>query len=246
VCAVIVVTLALSADYLTKYVPFRYEQAMFDGRSTIVPEPDEFDQQLKPLADRIAHAMDLPDDMRITVHYADVDEVNAYATFGGHVVINRGLIEKLPNENALAMVMAHEIAHIKHRHPIRSLGRTAVVLLAVMAVAGVQGNEVAGTLAGDAGTLTLLTFNRGQESEADRSALEAVAGVYGHVAGALDLYTVLLEEKKKRHFDAPMFLSTHPLTQDRIQRLKSIQYEKGWDDSPLATPLVGINGVTLN
>jgi len=240
VCAVIVVTLALSADYLTKYIPFRYEQAMFEGRSTIVPEPHEFDQRLKPLAERIAHAMDLPDDMKITVHYGDVDEVNAYATFGGHVVINRGLIEKLPNENALAMVMAHEFAHIKHRHPIRSVGRVAVVLLAVMAVAGIQGNEVAGTLAGDAGTLTLLSFSRGQESEADRSALEAVAGVYGHVAGALDLYEVLLEEKKKRHFDAPAFLSTHPLTEARIETLRAIQYEKGWDDSPPVTPLVGM------
>jgi len=159
---------------------------LFEGRQKVVPEPHQFDERLKPLADRIAHAMDLPEEMKITVHYADVDEINAYATFGGHVVINRGLIDKLPNENALAMVMAHEIAHIKHRHPIRSLGRAAVVIIALMAVAGLQGNDVVGTIIGDTGALTLLSFSRGQESQADRSALEAVAGVYGHVAGALD------------------------------------------------------------
>lgn len=206
----------------------------------MVPEPHELDKKLEPLAARIAHAMDLPDDMKITVHYADVDEVNAYATFGGHVVINRGLIEKLPNENALAMVMAHEIAHIKHRHPIRGLGRAAVVIMALMAVAGVQGGDVVGTVIGDTGALTLLSFSRGQESEADRSALEAVAGVYGHVAGALDLYTVLMEAHGERHFAAPTFLRTHPLTESRIATLKSIQYEKGWDDSAPVTPLVGM------
>jgi predicted Zn-dependent protease len=181
--------------------------------------------------------MDLPPEMRITVHYADVDEVNAYATFGGHVVINRGLMEKLPSENALAMVMAHEIAHIKHRHPIRSLGRAAVVIIALMAVAGVQGNDVVGTIIGDTGALTLLSFSRGQESEADRSALEAVAGVYGHVAGALDLYTVLLEAHAEGQFSAPSFMRTHPLTGDRIDDLKAVQYEKGWDDSAPVTPL---------
>ena len=205
-----------------------------------MPEPHDFDQQLKPLADRIAHAMDLPDDMKITVHYADVDEVNAYATFGGHVVINRGLIEKLPNENALAMVVAHEIAHIKHRHPIRSLGRAAVVIIALMAVAGVQGDDLVGTVISDTGALTLLSFSRGQEREADRSALQAVAGVYGHVAGALDLYTVLLEAHGDKHFSAPTFLRTHPLTVDRIETLKAIQYEKGWNDTAPVTPLIDL------
>lgn len=205
----------------------------------MVPEPNEFDRQLKPLADRISHAMDLPAEMRITVHYADVDEVNAYATFGGHVVINRGLIEKLSSENALAMVMAHEIAHIKHRHPIRSLGRAAVVVIALMAVAGVQGDDVVGTVIGDTGALTLLSFSRGQESEADRSALEAVARVYGHVAGALDLYSVLLEAQADERLGAPTFMRTHPLTGDRIDALKAIQYKKGWDDSAPLVPLAG-------
>ncbi len=238
-CALVIGTLALSADYLIKYIPFRYEQALFADSQAMVPEPHELDKKLKPLADRIAHAMDLPADMKITVHYADVDEVNAFATLGGHVVINRGLIEKLPSENALTMVIAHEIAHIKHRHPIRSLGRTVVVILALMAVVGVQGDDIVGSVIGDTGALTLLTFSRGQESEADRSALEAVAGVYGHVAGALDLYTVLMKAHGEKHFAAPTFLRTHPLTEDRIATLKAIQYEKGWDDTAAVTPLVG-------
>ncbi len=238
-CALVITALALSADYLTKYIPFRYEQALFEDGMSMIPEPHELDQKLKPLADRIAHAMDLPEDMKITVHYADVGEVNAYATLGGHVIINRGLIEKLPNENALAMVLAHEIAHVKHRHPIRGLGRTAVVLIALMAIAGVQGDDLIGTVIGDTGAITLLTFSRGQEREADRSALEAVAGVYGHTAGALDLYTVLMEAHGEKHFTAPTFLRTHPLTEDRVATLKAIQYERGWDDTAAVTPLVG-------
>ena len=64
------------------------------------------------------------------MHYDASDTVNAFATLGGHVVIYRGLLEKLPNENVVAMVVAHEIAHIKHRDPVAALGRGVAITLA--------------------------------------------------------------------------------------------------------------------
>ena len=50
--------------------------------------------------------MDLPKDMSITVHYSTDKTVNAMATLVGNIIIFQGLIDVLPNENALAMVMA--------------------------------------------------------------------------------------------------------------------------------------------
>jgi predicted Zn-dependent protease len=237
VCVVVIATLGLSADYLTKYIPFHYEEALFSEQAEQFSGPHEYDRVLQPLANDIAAAMDLPDGMHIRVHYVDEDQVNASATLGGHVVIYRGLVEQLPHENALAMVLAHEIAHVKHRHPIRMLGRSVVVVLALMAIVGVQGDDLAASVMGDAGVLTLLTFSRAQESEADYTALETVARVYGHVAGATDLYDVLIEEQQRKGIDAPVFLSTHPLTDDRISALRALQVKRGWDAAAPTTPL---------
>ncbi|MDX1514311.1 MAG: M48 family metallopeptidase, partial [Gammaproteobacteria bacterium] len=121
-----IVILVLSADYLTRYIPFRYEQGLARSIEASFDKPHPFENVLKPLGTRLAEAMALPPDIEVTVHYVDEDAVNAFATFGGHVVIYRGLVDRLESENALAMVLAHEIAHVKHRHPIRTLGRGAV------------------------------------------------------------------------------------------------------------------------
>lgn len=224
----VVLVLGLSADYLTRYIPFRYEQNLAQRFEATFSEPHAYEAALRPLGEKLAAAMQLPDDMPVVVHFADNDVVNAFATFGGHVVIHRGLVEKLESENALAMVLAHEIAHIKHRHPIRSLGRGAVVILALMAITGVQGDDIVGTVAGNAGSLTLLSFSRAQEKEADRTALEALEQVYGHTAGALNLYELLVEERANHGSNVPEFLSTHPLTEARIADLRELALTRGW------------------
>lgn len=52
---------------------------------------------------------------------------NAYATFGGNVVLNRSLLNELPSEEAVAAVLAHEMGHIKHRNsPAQYVARRAV------------------------------------------------------------------------------------------------------------------------
>ena len=237
VIVVVVTALAFSADLLARRIPFSYEQAMVSSYPGSAPPAHPADEILQPLALRIAEVMELPEEMTITVHYQDSETVNAAATVGGHIVLFRGLVSELPSENALAMVMAHEIAHIKQRHPIRSLGRGAVLWLSLMAVLGVEGGDFTSSAMTGAGILTLLTFSRSQELEADREALAAVDTLYGHTAGALDLYQVLLERSHGSAEELPAFLSTHPLTHDRIRELEAIQKDQGWSTTGITKPL---------
>ena len=236
--AILVVGLALLAEHLVRYVPFEMEKdiaAKYPGK---LPARTAVTDYLQTLADQLAAAQDLPAEMRITVHYVDDNTVNALATLGGNVVFFRGLIEKLPNENALAMVMAHEIAHIKHRHPIIALGRGVVVGLALAALTNLSGNGLAGNVLSDAGLLTVLSFNRDQEAEADRSALAALARHYGHVSGA-DTFFVTMQElpAHKSRENIPTFMSTHPATQDRIEALRALAQQKGWAMDRPTSPL---------
>jgi beta-barrel assembly-enhancing protease len=246
VLAIAAFCLSLLADQIARRIPFAYEKSLASEYEASLPEPRDNTKYLQSLANRLTPNMAIPEDMSITVHYVDEDIINAYATIGGHVIIYRGLVERLSNENALAMVLAHEIAHVKYRHPIRSLGRGVVVGLALAVLTGISGNDLVGTALGDAGLLTLLTFSREQEREADRTGLEAVEKLYGHVSGSLDLYRVLLNTGKQKYVRLPAFLSTHPLTKDRIQELEAFIKENGWDrQAPtkmLSAPLSELRG----
>lgn len=236
--AILVVGLALLAEHLVRYVPFEMEKGIAAQYPGKLPARTAVTDYLQTLADQLAAAQDLPAEMRITVHYVDDNTVNALATLGGNVVFFRGLIEKLPNENALAMVMAHEIAHIKHRHPIIALGRGVVVGLALAALTNFSGNGLAGNVLSDAGLLTVLSFNRDQEAEADRSALAALARQYGHVSGA-DTFFVTMQElpAHKSRESIPTFMSTHPATQDRIETLRTLAQQNGWAMDRPTSPL---------
>ncbi|MGI9301760.1 MAG: M48 family metallopeptidase, partial [Gammaproteobacteria bacterium] len=210
--AVLVGTISVTAGYLATLIPFSYERELVERFPSLHPEPSPTREYLQDLADRIAATQDLPGDMVITVHYKDEDVVNAFATLGGNVFFYRGLIEKLGSEDALAMVMAHEIAHIKHRHPVVAMGRALTTGIALSAVAGFSGSSTGERLIGDASMLTALSFSRGQESESDKTALESLIDLYGHGAGAVALLEVFLETHGESPAYAPEFLSTHPHT----------------------------------
>jgi predicted Zn-dependent protease len=238
VLAVAVVVLTSGVGPLAKLVPFRLETEIAQGYVPELPPPGALAEYLQALADRLARAARMPADMPITVHYLDEPVVNAMATVGGHVLLYRGLVQRVDHENGLALVLAHEIAHVRHRDPIVSLGRGFVLALVLQAIAGGTGSDSAARVLGNAGLLTVLSFNRAQERAADRAALGAVAAIYGHVAGADTFFRKLLEEPSQRFQDAgPQFLSTHPLTRARIDALHSLARDRGWAEQGTLTAL---------
>ena len=133
--------------------------------------------ELQALADRLAGHIELPSGLTVTAHYLDSDQVNAFATVGGHIFVARGLIERMRSENALAMVVAHEVAHIAHRDPAAALG--GVVLLQILAaLVTTSGAELPEELVFGPNALLLSSFSRDVEREADAAALAALAGLY--------------------------------------------------------------------
>jgi predicted Zn-dependent protease len=236
-----VLVLGLAAQWVAPKIPFAYESGLSQPLvATLAGDAQPGDARiaayLQGLADRIAAAQGLPKDMPIQVHYVDDDTVNALATLGGHVLVYRGLLQRLPHENALTMVLSHEIAHVTHRDPIVSLGRGVVVAAAVAALVGVSSNSLADQVVGEAGTLTQLGFSRSQERAADKTGLAAVAALYGHTGGASDLYVVLREESG-RSAGAAAFFQTHPDLNGRIASISELSRRNGWPLRGRITPL---------
>ncbi|MBV1881073.1 MAG: M48 family metallopeptidase [Pseudomonadales bacterium] len=223
--AVVLFALTLLAQNAAKAIPFEMEKklaanAIFSADTENL-KSSEFEKYLSTLANKLAKQQGLPEGMTITLHYSNQNIVNAFATLGGHIFVYRGLIDKLPHENALAMVIAHEIAHIRHRDPIIAMGRGATMMLILALFTGGD-SAVAQQFLGQIGLVTALNFNREQELAADVVALETLQAYYGHVNGAEVLFEVLGEEEG----EVPLaFLSTHPMTQSRIDHVISFRDE---------------------
>ncbi|NOY71488.1 MAG: M48 family metalloprotease [Gammaproteobacteria bacterium] len=250
VVAIAALLFALLAEQLAIYIPFETElkwaekiteyknretNKQSEPNNVIDSKDTPMKHYLDELAAKISTAQALPPEMKITVHYQDSDVINAFATLGGHVFLFRGLLEELPNENAVAMVLAHEIAHIKHRHPIRSAGRGIIIGMALTMVSSALGNSMINQVLTNTGGLAVLKFSRDQEDEADQTALESLRKIYGHVFGASELFEIMQQAESTRL--TPEFLSTHPLSQQRINAIHTFQSKHNIAEEIKLTPL---------
>ena len=225
-----IIVLSFAADTVTKYIPFEVEHSLVNtvdiniGMDTTGP----VSVYLQTLATRLSDHMDLPEGMNIKVSVIDSDTVNAFATLDGNVVFFIGLLDVLPNENTLAMVMAHEIAHIKLRHPLRALGRGVVVGIALASITGAASNDVVAGIIGNTGLLTALSFSRDQENAADKLAVEALVKHYGHAGGSEELFEVFHELSRRTNSKIAEFFATHPLSQNRSESIKKQTQQNNW------------------
>jgi Zn-dependent protease with chaperone function len=224
VVVVLVVVVSYCARWIAPRIPFEYELELTGGiewvRTPATEEARAGRAELQALAKRLAARMDFPPGMTIRVGYHEGANVNAFATLGGQAVFFRGLLGKLHSEDALAAVMAHELAHIKHRHPAAALGRGVAVGLLLSVVSAELGRTMGGNVLSQAGVMTLLTFNRDQEREADAEALRVVAAEYGHIGGVLELFEAFMQLPPAgavAERTIPEFLRTHPVTTARLQ-----------------------------
>ena len=150
-----------------------------------------------------------------TFHFVAADSSNAYATLGGHIVITDDLMHDVSSENGLAMVMAHEIAHIQLRHPIESTSRRVLIQLLLSIVTGSTGSQLPGGVLSSTSALTLLGFSRDMESAADQRALDILRQHYGHLGGADEFFrTMESEEASARWLE---FTQTHPNVGRRLE-----------------------------
>jgi beta-barrel assembly-enhancing protease len=218
---VLVFLVSLAAQWIAPRVPYKYEARLAERLPVIATAPDTEEgravqAELQALADRLTAHMELPEGMMVRVGFYDDKVVNAFATLGGQTVFFRGLLTRLENEDALAMVMAHEIAHLKHRHVSAALGRGVAVGVILSVVSAELGRNAAAGVLSRAGVATTMSFNRDQEREADEVALAALAKEYGHLGGAVDLFrTMAALPGAGGSLPEVELLRTHPLTRSR-------------------------------
>ncbi|MCL2021249.1 MAG: M48 family metallopeptidase [Betaproteobacteria bacterium] len=227
------------ARWYAPKIPFQQEMALADRIMPIGGEgmsecQREGEAALQALAEQLAKNMDLLPEMRIRIHFSGASEANAYATLGGHIFVMKDLLEHVDSENALAMVLAHEIAHIKHRDPIVSAsGGIATALLFSSLIGGLDGGMLLGAALG----MTQMRFSRDQEAVADREALAALQRHYGHTRGADEFFNYIMT-KNSPEAKIPAFLSTHPIPPGRVAAIHASQSPDAPEPKPLSDTLL--------
>lgn len=164
------------------------------------------------------------------------DVLNAFAFFGGNVVIHSKLILDTDNESQLASVMSHEIGHVTQRHLARAMenqnrnspyvwGATLGSLLLTLANPEAGMAAMTSTMAGSA--QNMISFTQSNEQEADRVGLRTLAKA-GFDPYASSEFLQKLADQSRFSSKAPEILLTHPLPNSRLTdiRNRSLQYSK--------------------
>lgn len=158
----------------------------------------------------------------------DSDEINAMATPGGHILITRGLLKCTSNEEELASVIAHEIAHIQKQHSISAIKTSRFkdlsLNVASLAINESDNDEVKQMMSvfGDSvddvvSSLVLNGFSQEQEFEADAYALELLNNA-GYNPHSIVNMLKTLEQNQANHKRG--FVKTHPEPKKRIKKIE--------------------------
>jgi beta-barrel assembly-enhancing protease len=235
---VLSVCLMTAARWLAPQTPFSAEVVLAERLVDRPEKPENAERSaaLQAVADKVAAHMGLPEGMKIVVRYDESPVVNAYATLGGRIRVYNGLMKKLASEDALAALLAHEIAHVKHRDVAAGMGQGLAVALLLGVVSADAGAAVAQVALGQAANLTMLGHSREREAQADSAALRALVGLYGHAQGLEMLFTQLSQSKTEDSPSLALFRS-HPVTPARLAAIQTQAQQNGWPTTGPLTPL---------
>jgi len=164
-------------------------------------------------------------------------QINAFATLGGYIGMNAGLVLTAEREDEVAAVLSHEIAHVTQQHVLRGVERAQrdqIPILLGMLAAVIAAQQAGGNSSGDA-TMAAITsgmglmqqrqinYTRSNESEADRLGIrtlarsgydvDAMAGFFERMSAAM--------RGNEGGYSTPDFLRTHPVNTTRISEAKS-------------------------
>jgi metalloendopeptidase OMA1, mitochondrial len=171
---------------------------------------------------------DLPDAKWEFVVFENA-EPNAFALPGGKVGVNTGILLITRDEAGLATVIGHEVAHAAAHHGAERMSRQLVtqtggqILGATLSSADPRMQALASVVYGLGSQVGVsLPHSREQESEADEIGLIYMAQAGYNPEAALDFWTRFAEATRASGGSTPWFLSTHPVTTNRITHLQEL------------------------
>ena len=183
---------------------------------------------------RLAASLDDPP-YRFRFKIVDRPEPNTFALPGGHIYVSRGVLALINSEDELAGMLAHEISHVMLEHQVQHVSREnmrGLLTLPGQDVGAIVGDDLGKMINAPldaAGRVSLFSYSRSQESEADRAGmgLAAKAGydpaAFGKVLNTLDKLLALTGRR-----EALSFYKSHPTTPSRVEDVNALATPIQW------------------
>lgn len=189
------------------------------------------DSWMQGMGHRLGAASDRPT-QSFTFFMMRDRQINAFATLGGYIGVNAGLILTAETEDEVAGVLSHEIAHVTQRHMLRSVERAQKDQLPIMlAMLGaiVASQKASSQSSGDATAAVLsggsalmqqrqIDYTRSNESESDRIGIQTLYRAGYNVNGMADFFERMARATRSNTggYQIPEYLRSHPVTTTRI------------------------------
>jgi hypothetical protein len=159
--------------------------------------------------------------------------INAFCLPGGYIYIYQGLLNALPDDDAVAYVIAHEIAHGYNRHWAKRTENMASLSLFMGIVSAITNDS---SVANRTMLLTYFKYSRDDEFYADMCGMNYMWEAGFDLAGALEVMDIFVGMQK--HDDTPEYLSTHPNATDRAAKIKAQISELEKDKPRIQKPAI--------
>lgn len=150
------------------------------------------------------------------------DIVNAFALPDGTIVVYSGIVDKMKDYDELVALLGHESSHVNNRHGMKMLCRNLSGYLFISAILG-DANGVMAIIGDNVNSLQSLSFSRKFEQEADLEGFKIMTQNQVNPKGMSALFDRL---KSKNNLSLPQFLSSHPITEERIKFSNKLIAEK--------------------
>ncbi len=160
-----------------------------------------------------------------SVRVYELPFVNAFAMAGGRVVLTSGLINAAQSADEVAGVLAHELGHVKARHPEEQLVRVFGLQLIMSALWG--GSGMTDALAQGGALLAVLRYTRSAEREADAIAIELLQKARIDPKGLAAFFRTVKKslggEAGSSAGQVTNLLRTHPGLDERIEQIRKLE-----------------------
>jgi len=224
----------LSPQQQTEYGQMTLAQLRNYGYTLDDPQLGDW---LQDMGNRLGAASDRPQ-QAFTLFLLRDRQINAFATLGGYVAVNAGLILAADREDEVAGVLSHEIAHVTQSHVLRAVERAekdSVPILLAMIGAIAVAQAAGGNSSDDASMAALasaqglmaqrqLDYSRSNEAEADRIGIRTMGRAGYDPAAMADFFvklqSVIRANQGTERERTPDYLQTHPVTTSRISEAR--------------------------
>ncbi len=204
----------------------QYAQILAEARAknALAPEGHPQLQRLHAIAQRlIPHATPWNPrarEWKWQVNLVGSKQINAWCMPGGKIAFYTGILDQLKlNDDEVAMIMGHEMAHALREHARERLAKTQVTGMGLSIASQLLGLGSLGDAAANLGTqLLTLKYGRDDETESDLVGLEIAARGGFRPEASVSLWQKMLAANGN---GGPSFLSTHPSGSNRIEELQA-------------------------